>query len=98
MLTISRLNWFVGALFFVAAFGALISPPPYIAIALLSCMIGSVFLPLSDESPQRYFNWQVKGGTKGTIILVSFIFICLVIPQVETDPARFSNRPIITHN
>ena len=92
---ISRLNWFVGTLFLMAAFGALMNPPPYIAIALLFFMMGLVLLPPTDKISRKYFNWEIKGGTKGTVVLLSFIIICLIVPQVETDPARFSTSPVV---
>ena len=91
---ISRLNWFVGTLFLMAAFGALMNPPPYVAIAILFFMMGLILLPPTDRLSQKYFKWQIKGGTKGTVVLVSFIVICLIVPQVETDPARFSINPL----
>ena len=91
---ISRLNWSIGTLFFAAAFGALMNPPPYIAIACFFFLIGLVLLPPTDRLTQKYFCWQIKGGMKGTIILVSLIIICLIVPQVETDPARFSISPV----
>ena len=89
----SRFNWFIGTLFLMAAFGALMNPPPYIAIAILFFLIGLVLLPPTDKMIQKYFNWQIKGGVKGTIVLTSLIIICLIVPQVETNPARFSIRP-----
>ena len=91
---ISRLNWFIGTLFLAAAFGALMNPPPYIAIAIFFSLIGFVLLPSTDKLTQKYGNWQIKGGIKGAIILVSLIIICLIVPQVETNPARFSILPI----
>jgi len=91
---ISRLNWFVGTLFLMAAFGALMNPPPYLAIAALFFMMGLVLLPPTNKLSQRYFNWKIKGGIKGTVVLVCFIVICLIVPQVETDPAKFSTSPI----
>ncbi|MBE9045423.1 hypothetical protein IQ255_13615 [Pleurocapsales cyanobacterium LEGE 10410] len=90
---ISRCNWFVGTLFLTAAFGALMNPPPYVAISTLFFLMGLVLLPPIDKLTTRYFNWQLKGGVKGTIVLASFIIICLIVPQVETNPARYSNRP-----
>lgn len=90
---ISRCNWFVGTLFLTAAFGALMNPPPYVAIATLFFTMGLVLLPPVDKLTERYFNWQIKGGVKGTIVLISLIVICLIVPQVETNPARYSVRP-----
>ena len=87
---ISRFNWFVGTLFLIAAFAALINPPFYIAIAIWFLLMGLVLLP-PTESIEGYFNWH-EGGVS-TVILVSFILICLIVPQVETNPARFSTRP-----
>ena len=90
---ISRFNWFVGTLFLMAAFGALMNPPPYIAIAFLFFVMGLVILPSTDKLTQRYFNWQIRGGVKGTIVLVSFIIICSIVPQVETNTAKLFTRP-----
>lgn len=90
---VSRFNWFIGTLFFAAAFGALMNPPPYIAIAFLFFSIGLVLLPPTDKLTRKYFNWQIKGGIKGAIVLCSLIIICLIVPQVETNPGRFSIRP-----
>ncbi len=89
----SRFNWFIGTLFFAAAFGALMNPPPYIAIAFLFFSIGLVLLPPTDRLTRKYFDWQIKGGIKGTIVLTSLIVICLIVPQVETNPDRFSIAP-----
>lgn len=90
---VSRLNWFIGTLFLATAFGALMNPPPYIAIAFFFFFIGLVLLPSTDKLTKKYFNWQIKGGVKGTVVLTSLIIICLIVPQVETNPARFSIRP-----
>ena len=78
----------------MAAFGALMNPPPYIAIASLFFSIGLVLLPPMDKITQKYFQWRIKGGTKGIVVLVCLIIICLIVPQVETNPARFTIRPI----
>ena len=90
---ISRFNWFLGTLFLMAAFGALMNPPPYIAIALLFLLMGLVLLPPTDKLTRRYFDWQIQGGIKGTIVLVSLIIICLIVPQVETNTAKLFARP-----
>ena len=90
----SRFNWFIGTLFLMAAFGALMNPPPYVAIAILFFLIGLVLLPSTDKLIQKHFNFQVKGGVKGVIVLTGLIIICLIVPQVETNPARFSIRPV----
>ena len=88
---ISRFNWFLGTLFSIAAFGALMNPPLYIAIAPLFLLM-VVLLPASKSS-RGYFNWQIRGGIKGTIVLVSLIAICLIVPQVETNTAKLFTRP-----
>ena len=92
-LMISWLNWFTGTLFFTAAFGALMNPPPYVAIAILFFLMGLVLLPPTDRLTETYFNWQIKGGVKGTVVLICFIIICLIVPQVETDTAKLFNCP-----
>ena len=90
----SRFNWFIGTLFLMAAFGALINPSPYIAIAIIFFSMGLVLLPSTNKLVQKHFNFQVKGGVKGVIVLTGLIVICLIVPQVETNPARFSIRPV----
>ena len=52
--------------------------------------MGLVLLPSTNKIAKQYFNWEIKGGTKGAIILISFILICLIVPQLETKPSRFS--------
>ncbi|BAZ45601.1 hypothetical protein NIES4102_26270 [Chondrocystis sp. NIES-4102] len=89
---ISRLNSWTATLFWVAAFGALMNPPPYIAIAFLFFSMGLVLLPSTDKLTQRYWQSKIKGGTKGAIVLTCLIIICLIVPQVETDPARYSSQ------
>ncbi len=91
---IARLNWFVGTLFLMAAFGALMNPPPYLTIATLFFLMGLVLLPSTNKLSKRHFNWEIKGGTKGAIVLICLITICLIVPQVETNPTRFSHRLI----
>lgn len=91
---ISRLNWLVGTLFLMAAFGALMNPPPYVAIALLLFSIGLLLLPSTNKLTRKYFHWQIKGGMKGAVILFCLITICLIVPQVKTNPPRFSIQSI----
>lgn len=90
----TRLNWFLGMLFIMAAGGALINPPPYIAIALLFFLTSLMILPAKDKLIKRYFKWQIKGGIKGGIVLVSLILICLITPQVETNTTKLFTSPI----
>lgn len=89
---IARLNWFVGTLFLMAAFGALMNPPPYIVISILFFTMGLVVLPSTNKITKQYLDWEIRGGTKGAIVLISFIIICLIVPQVETDHSKFSHR------
>lgn len=91
---ISRFNWFIGTLFLMAAFGALMNPPPYIAIALLFFVIGLLLLPSTDKLTRKYFAGQIKGRTKGVIVLTSLVIICLIVPQVSTDTAKLFANPI----
>ena len=91
---ISRFNWFVGTLFLMAAFGALMNPPLYIAIAFFFSLNGLVLLPATDRLTQKYFQWQIEGGVKGVIVLICLIIVFLIVPQVETDTARFSTDPV----
>ena len=89
---IAHFNWFVGTLFLIAAFGALMNPPPYIAISILFFIMGLVLLPSTNKITKQYLDWEIKGGAKGAIVLIGFIVICLIVPQVETDPSKFSHR------
>jgi hypothetical protein len=84
LLMISRRHWFLGAVFLTTAFGTLIKPLFYMAIALGFCLM----VQLSSNSN---FNWRVKGGIKGTIVLVSLIILCSIVPQVETNTALFTS-------
>lgn len=82
LLMISPRHWFLGAVFLTTAFGTLIKPSFYMAIALVFCLM----VQLSSN-----FNWRVKGGIKGTIVLLSLIVMCLIVPQVETNTALFTS-------
>lgn len=84
---ISRFNWFVITLFTIATLTTLTNPPLYNSIAIF--LIFSGIIVLLKPSKKRYYNWRI-GGVRKMIVLVSLIIICLIIPQVETDPARFS--------
>ena len=88
-----RCSWFLGLAFLSAALGALLNPPLYIAIAFLFCLIGLMLLPTTNKLVDSYFNWQIRGGVKRTVVLTSLIVICLIVPQVETNTAIFT-KPI----
>lgn len=88
---ISRRNWLIGIIFLTAAFGALINPPSYIAIALLLFLIALMLLPTIHQQTNSYLNWQLKGDIKRIIILFSLIVVCLIVPQVETNTAIFTS-------
>jgi hypothetical protein len=81
LLMIPHRHWFLGAVCLTTAFGTLIKPSFYMAIALVCLMV-----QLSSN-----FNWRVKGGIKGTIVLLSLIVMCLIVPQVETNTALFTS-------
>lgn len=85
----SFFSWFWGTLFFVVAFGALMNPPPYIAIALLFSFMGLVLLPPTKRLAQQKFNWQINGGARTIAIIVSSILIYLIVPQIEIAPSPF---------
>ena len=85
---ISRFNWFI-IICSIATLTALINPSFYGAIAILFLTFSSVVL-LPNNLKKRYYNWQIRGGVRKTIVLASLIVICLIIPQVETDMAKFS--------
>ena len=78
----------------MATCGALINPPPYVAIAVLFFLTGLILLLSEEMLIKRYFNWQINGGIKGIIILTSLIIMCLIVPQVETNMARLFTSPI----
>ena len=85
---ISRFNWFI-IICSIATITASINPSLYHAIAILFLGFSSVVLLLSNLK-KKSSNWQIKRGIKETIVLVSLIVICLIIPQVETDLTKFS--------
>ena len=91
---ISRLNWLAGSLLFMACFGALMNPPPYIIIAVLFFLMGLVLLPPTKRLTKQQFNWEINNRTKTIILTAGFILIYLFVPQVETKHTPFSNRPI----
>ena len=49
---------------------------------------------LPDNFKERYFGWQIEGGARKAIVLASLIVFCSVVPQVETDLAKFSASSI----
>ena len=83
---ISRFNWFIIP-WAIATTTALINPSLYDAIAIFLGFSSIVLL--SSNLEKRYFNWRI-GGIRKTIVLASLIIMCLIIPQVETDLAKFS--------
>ena len=93
-MVVARLNWFFGTLFFMACFAALMNPPPYIAIGTLFFIMGLVLLPATSKITKKQFDWKIHGGVKTAVVLVGFILIYFIVPQVETNPSPFSSRPI----
>lgn len=91
---VSRCNWFLGMLFLMAAFGSLMNPSPYVAIAVLFFLMGLILLPVVDRLFKQYFKWQIHGGIKTMVILSSLVIICLIVPQVETNTLRLFKNPI----
>lgn len=91
---VSRLNRMAGTLFFMACFGALMNPPPYIAIAIVFFLMGLVLLPPTNQLTKQQLNWEIDSKTKTLVVIVGFILIYLFVPQVETQPTAFSNRPV----
>lgn len=80
LLMISRRYWYLGTAFATAALSVLFNPASVMAIAL--CSLGLTLLAC---------NWCVKGGIQGGIVLLSLIFMCLIVPQVETNTALFTS-------
>jgi hypothetical protein len=87
---VSYFNKSLGILFFMACFGALMNPPPYILIGLIFFLMGLIVLPSTSKLTQQKLNWEIKGGTKTAVILVSFLLICLVVPQVNLEVTSIS--------
>jgi hypothetical protein len=80
---VSYFNKSLGIVFFMACFGALMNPPPYILIGLIFLLMGLIVLPSISRLTQQKLNWEIKGGTKSTVVLVGFLLICLIVPQVN---------------
>jgi hypothetical protein len=91
LLMISPRHWFLGITFSTAAFSTLVVPSISVAIALVFCLLSLSLLPRGNRSADNYANWEVKGGVKGGIVLLSLITLCLVVPQVETNTAVFTS-------
>ena len=89
---VSYLNRSLGMLFLMACFAALMNPPPYILIGSIFLVMGLVLLPSTNQITQQKLNWQIKGGTKATIVLVGFLLVCLVVPQVGLETSSFSTN------
>ncbi|VEP15025.1 conserved hypothetical protein [Hyella patelloides LEGE 07179] len=87
---VSYLSRSLGMLFFMACFGALMNPPPYILIGIVFFIMGLVLLPSTNKITKQTFNWEIKGGTKATVLLVGFLLVCLVVPQVNLKTTSFS--------
>lgn len=83
-------NRTLGMLFFMSCFGALMNPPPYIVIGFIFFLMGLVVLPSTNKLTQQKFNWKIKGGAKATVVLVGFLLICLVVPQINLETNSFS--------
>lgn len=79
---------FVSSVFLAAAFGALISPAAYMAIALLSII--AIFLAAKDKLTRNYSRWH-EGGIKRAVVLASLLVFCSILPQVETNTAVFTS-------
>jgi multisubunit Na+/H+ antiporter MnhB subunit len=87
---VSYFNKSLGMLFFMACFGALMNPPPYILIGLIFLLMGLIVLPSTNKLTQQKLHWEIKGGTKTAVILVGFLLVCLVVPQVNLDVTSIS--------
>jgi hypothetical protein len=83
---ISRRHWFLGAVFLTTAFGTLIKPSFYMAIALVFYLM----VQLSNNF-NRPIKDGIKGGIQGGIVVLSLITFCLIVPQVETNAAVFTS-------
>lgn len=80
----------LGMLFLMACFGALMNPPPYILIGVVFLLMGLVLLPSTNKITKQKLNWEIKGGTKAVVVLVGFMLVCLVVPQVNLETTSFS--------
>ncbi|MEL6929644.1 MAG: hypothetical protein AAFO95_13530 [Cyanobacteria bacterium J06600_6] len=88
-LMISRHNWFFGIASLTAVFCASVDSLRPQAIAILLVFLSLVLLATISKSASNDFNYQIQGNIRSTVILISLIVICLIIPQVETDMANF---------
>ncbi|WP_156114044.1 hypothetical protein [Myxosarcina sp. GI1] len=68
------------------------NPPPYLLIGTFFLMMGLVLLPSTSKLTTQLFNWKINGGTKTAVILIGFILIYLLVPQVETKPSPYSKN------
>ena len=82
----------LGMLFLMACFGALMNPPPYVLIGMIFLLMGLVLLPSTNKITKQKLNWQIKGGTKAVVVLVGFMLVCLIVPQVNLDTTSFSTN------
>lgn len=80
----------LGMLFLMACFGALMNPPPYFLIGGIFLIMGLVLLPPTSKITQQKLNWKIKGGTKTIVVLVGFLLVCLVVPQINLETNSFS--------
>lgn len=87
---ISCLNRHLGMLFLMACFGALMNPPPYILIGAIFLVMGLIVLPSTDKIIKQKFNREIKGGVKTVIVIVGFLLVCFVVPQVPLQSNSFS--------
>lgn len=91
ILMISPRHWFFGIVFFTAVLSVLVVPSISVAIALVFCLLVMSLSPVSNQLSNNYLNWDVKGGFKGGIVLLSLIAMCLIVPQVETNRLVFTS-------
>lgn len=66
------------------------NPPPYILIGAIFFVMGLLVLPSTDKMIEQKFNRKIKGGVKTVVVIVGFLLVCVVVPQVPLQTNSFS--------
>ncbi|MEO1341478.1 MAG: hypothetical protein AAFV28_10145 [Cyanobacteria bacterium J06635_13] len=91
LLMISRYYLLITTAFLTAIISAWVNFDLYLAIALGLLALALLFLASANISSQNYANWNTQGGIKETVIVISLVVFCLLVPQVETNIATFTS-------
>ncbi|MEL6911796.1 MAG: hypothetical protein AAFO85_16540 [Cyanobacteria bacterium J06598_4] len=91
LLMISRYYLLITTAFLTAIVSPWINFDLYLAIALGLLTLALLFLASANSSNQNYANWSIQGGIKETVVVISLVVFCLLVPQVETNIATFTS-------